>query len=60
MYRATLRGYITINEGLRLSVYLDTLGIGAIGVGFNLESADAIEKISALGLCYNSLKSGVV
>lgn len=60
MNRANLRDYITINEGLRLSVFLDTLGNSTIGVGFNLEKADAIEKISELGLCYYSLKSGVL
>jgi lysozyme len=53
-----LPDYIILNEGIRLSMYLDSLGIKTIGVGFNLERPDANTRISALGLNFNDIKNG--
>lgn len=37
------------NEGVRKSVYKDSLGIPTIGVGFNLQRKDADEKLAKVG-----------
>jgi GH24 family phage-related lysozyme (muramidase) len=36
------------------------MGVKTTGVGFNLESADADERICSIGLNYNDVKSGLV
>ena len=49
---------LIVNEGLKLKVYLDSLNIPTIGVGFNLTRHDATKKIEALGLKFEDIKSG--
>lgn len=49
------------HEGVKNKVYMDTVKdppIPTIGVGFNLNRKDAPEKIKALGLDYDLVKSG--
>ena len=46
------------HEGVKNKVYMDSVGIPTIGVGFNLNREDAPQKIKALGLDYNLVKSG--
>jgi len=58
-YSRSLAEMIARHEGLRTISYDDTLGNRTIGVGFNLERADAREKIEKLGLDYNLVYSGV-
>lgn len=48
------------HEGRRSKVYNDTAGHPTIGVGFNLDRADARQKIEALGLDYDKVRSGDV
>jgi lysozyme len=55
---ATIRRYITFNEGKKNHVYNDSLGIPTIGVGFNLKRGDAPAKIGALGLSYDDVVAG--
>ena len=52
--------YIILNEGLNYSVYLDSLKIPTIGVGFNLERKDAAMCLLSLGLQYDDVISGSV
>jgi GH24 family phage-related lysozyme (muramidase) len=49
---------VEANEGRRLSVYRDTLGIPTIGIGFNLERADARKVLQELGVDYDALLNG--
>jgi lysozyme len=60
MSREILRNYLVNNEGLLHRVYLCSVGIKTVGVGFNLERSDANERISSIGLNYNDVKSGLV
>jgi lysozyme len=60
MSREILRNYLVNNEGLLHTIYLCSMGIKTIGVGFNLERSDANEQISSLGLNYNDVISGLV
>jgi len=46
------------HEGVRTKVYLDTVGVPTIGVGFNLEKDGAVQRIEALGVNYNDLCAG--
>jgi lysozyme len=46
------------NEGVRRVVYRDSLGIATIGVGFNLERADARDRLKARGLDPGAVKMG--
>lgn len=50
--------FITKNEGKRNIVYLDSLGIKTIGVGFNLTRPDARDKITNVGADYDQVLSG--
>ncbi|MCB9610191.1 MAG: glycoside hydrolase family protein [Polyangiaceae bacterium] len=50
--------YLRFNEGVRLSVYNDQLGIPTIGVGFNLDRADARQCITELGFDYDAVRAG--
>ncbi len=43
--RKVLRKYIQQNEGIRLYVYKDKLGIRTTGIGFNLEREDARQTL---------------
>lgn len=47
-------------EGRRPHVYTDTRGHLTIGVGFNLDRADARARIGALGVNYEDLRSGAL
>ncbi|MGH9352864.1 MAG: glycoside hydrolase family protein [Terriglobia bacterium] len=44
--------------GPALTAYTDTMGHPTIGIGFNLDRADAPEKIAALGLDYPRVRAG--
>ena len=46
------------HEGKRNWAYKDTKGIKTIGIGFNLEKADARERIENLGLKYENIRDG--
>lgn len=56
--RQKLTKQLTRHEGKRLTVYKDSEGIPTIGIGFNLQRADAKEKIEALGLDFDKVLSG--
>lgn len=45
------------HEGLRTKAYTDTRGYRTIAVGFNLDRAGAKEKIEALGLDYDAVRT---
>ncbi|MGH9343650.1 MAG: glycoside hydrolase family protein [Terriglobia bacterium] len=44
--------------GPALTVYTDTMGHPTIGIGFNLDRPDALQKIAALGLDYAKVRAG--
>ena len=48
------------HEGRRAKVYLDTAGHPTVGIGFNLDRADAGAKLSALGLDPGAVREGAV
>ena len=50
--------YVRFNEGSRNTMYLDSLGIPTIGVGFNLNRSDAQQKITALGYDFDAVLAG--
>lgn len=52
--------YISHWEGLRTTVYNDTMGIPTIGVGFNLTTPGAPAEIAALGLDYSQVLDGAI
>jgi GH24 family phage-related lysozyme (muramidase) len=56
--RAKLKAQLIKHEGKRSKVYLDTAGHPTIGVGFNLDRADAKKKIEALGRDFAKVKAG--
>src|SRR5262249_12279341 len=58
--RAKLKNQLIRHEGKRSKVYKDSLGILTIGVGFNLERADAKKMIEGLGLNFQQVKDGKV
>jgi len=41
---------LRINEGCRLTRYLDSLGIPTIGIGFNLQRSDAVHALTSCGV----------
>ena len=47
-----------LNEGYYKCVYKDPVGIPTIGVGFNLEKANAREEIESVGADYNAVLNG--
>lgn len=47
-------------EGYRTRVYLDTEGHPTIGIGFNLDRADARTAITSMGFDYVAVKGGTV
>jgi lysozyme len=56
--RAKLLAQLIKHEGKKAKVYKDSEGILTIGVGFNLERAEAKKSIEALGLDFEKVKSG--
>jgi lysozyme len=46
------------HEGKKSKVYRDTKGIPTVGIGFNLNRADAAEKLSKVGASLANIKSG--
>ena len=54
----TLIHVLARNEDRRNKCYLDSEGIPTVGIGFNLERADAPAKIAALGLDYDDVVAG--
>lgn len=53
-----IKTFITKHEGYRNKVYLDSLGIPTIGIGFNLKRPDAPIILKRLGLDYNKILTG--
>ncbi len=49
-WSAEVRRRIAINEGCRLSMYYDTVGVPTIAYGFNLQSGDAASILSKCGV----------
>lgn len=58
--RAKLRAQLIKHEGSMPKMYKDSEGIPTIGVGFNLNRADAKKKIEALGLDFAKVRAGEV
>ena len=56
--REKLRKQLVKHEDKRTKVYKDSEGIPTIGVGFNLNRADAKKKIEGFGLDYTKVKEG--
>ena len=53
-----LQKQLTAHEGNRPTVYLDSMKIPTIGIGFNLNRSDAKLKIEELGLDYRKVLDG--
>lgn len=60
MNRDLLRQYVSFNEGRRPQVYMDSVGLPTIGVGFNLHRSGASTQIESLGLDYDAVVGGRV
>lgn len=60
MDRQRAKDLIQGHEGSRNWVYNDSVGIPTIGIGFNLQKADARARIEALGVDYDALLAGKV
>ena len=56
--RHKLERQLERHEGRRTEVYLDSVGVPTIGIGFNLVREDAKAKITALGLDYQRVLDG--
>lgn len=50
--------FVTHWEGRSNTVYLDSVGIPTVGVGFNLHRPDAPSKLAAVGADYNAVLNG--
>jgi GH24 family phage-related lysozyme (muramidase) len=46
------------HEGVKSKVYLDSRGIPTIGVGFNLNRQDSLQRLNSIGVNYQLVKSG--
>jgi GH24 family phage-related lysozyme (muramidase) len=53
-----LRAQLIKHEDKKAKVYKDSEGVPTIGVGFNLQRADARKKIADLGLDYDKVLAG--
>ena len=58
MTNTVTRDLIIKHEGVRHKVYLDSLGIPTIGVGFNLRRADAATRLKQVGSDLKSCLDG--
>lgn len=54
-----LKPILTKHEGRRAHVYLDSLGIPTVGIGFNLHRVDARDMLAACGADYHAVLSGI-
>ncbi len=54
------RELVSRHEGSRSRVYDDSAGHPTVGIGFNLDRADARTAITNLGVDYDALRSGAV
>ncbi|MGA8532473.1 MAG: hypothetical protein WB615_00030 [Candidatus Tumulicola sp.] len=59
-WEAECRHRLTIDEGERDRVYTDSVGIPTIGIGFNLQRADAPAILSKIGAQYDAVMSGTL
>lgn len=55
---AKLKKQLKVHEGVRDTVYYDTMGIPTIGVGFNLQRKDAKEKLALVGANLQEVLAG--
>ena len=60
MNKDAIKEWIEGWENRKPHVYPDPAGHPTIGVGFNLDRADAPQKIAALGLDYSDVRAGQV
>ena len=60
MDRKATENLIKKNEGVRFTVYADTVGKPTIGIGFNLERSGARDRIRAVGADYEKVLSGSI
>ena len=54
------RELVARHEGNRSRVYDDSTGHPTVGIGFNLDRADARTAVTSLGVDYDALRSGAV
>jgi GH24 family phage-related lysozyme (muramidase) len=52
--------YIELHEGRKEKAYVDTKKHPTIGIGFNLDRADAKQWVESLGLNYDAMKEGKI
>lgn len=57
-WTAEVRTRIAQNEGCETRVYLDTMGIPTVGIGFNLDRADAPGILADCGASYDAIRAG--
>ncbi len=55
---SSLIAQLAVGEGRFKSMYIDSVGVPTVGVGFNLIKDDAKKRIEALGLDYDKVKAG--
>lgn len=53
-----LKNQLRIHEGYRTKVYLDSVGVATVGVGFNLERLDAFGCLQRVGADFKSILKG--
>lgn len=54
-----LKRQLKVHEGYRTKVYKDTAGHPTIGVGFNLDRADARTLLTRVGASFDDIRNGV-
>lgn len=53
-----LRDQLGVDEGNRTHVYTDTAGHPTVGIGFNLDRADARTRLAGVGADYDAVRAG--